>query len=271
MNAFVKQTVKDLLPPMLLRWLRRRGTDDETWGRARFGFDGLLLPGGRKFHLRPSVSDREVCRQVFLDREYSLSGLARGAELAKFYAACDRPLIVDAGANIGAASVWFALTYPKATILAIVPDKGNYELLKRNTIGFPSVLPINAAIASTTGTLYLCDPGQGAWAYRTASQPSERSYSVPAMTIKDLLRDLVDQTPFIFKIDIEGAESDLFSHDSSHIDSFPIVTIELHDWMLPREANSRNFLRWHADRSRDFVFRGENAFSIATEIETSLG
>jgi FkbM family methyltransferase len=187
-----------------------------------------------------------------------------------FYAACEKPLIIDAGANIGAASVWFALTYPKATIVAVEPDRDNFELLKRNTIGFPSVLPINAAIASETGTLYLSDPGQGAWAYRTASQPSERSYSVPAITIDDLMNRVEARTPFILKIDIEGAELDLFSQHTNHFDSFPIVAIELHDWMLPREANSRNFLKWHALKSRDFVFRGENAFSIATEMQTTL-
>jgi FkbM family methyltransferase len=269
MNLFVKQAVRDLLPPIMLRWLKRRDTDNDAWGRARFGFSGLWLPGGRQFHFRPTAADRGVCRQIFLDREYSFAGLARSAELLRFYTTCDRPLIVDAGANIGAASIWFALTYPKATIIAIEPDRANFELLKLNAIEFPSVLPFNAAITSTTGTLYLCDPGQGAWAYRTASQPSDHSYPVPAITIEELLGGVADRTPFIFKIDIEGAESDLFSRHSNEFDRFPIVAIELHDWMFPRKANSRNFLRWHTEKCRDFVFRGENAFSIATEINAT--
>lgn len=266
MHAFAKEVLRDLLPPMLLRRLKGRYADSDPWGRVRLGFDGLRLPGGRRFHFRSSVADREVCRQVFVNREYALTGFARSAELAQLYVRCDRPLIVDAGANIGAASVWLALTYPKATILAVEPDKHNYELLRRNTTGFPSILPVNAAIASTSGTLHLWDPGQGAWAYRTSSVRIADSYPVPAMTIDELLGDFADHSPFILKIDIEGAESELFSRHSYHFDRFPIVTIELHDWMLPRQASSRNFLRWHVETTRDLVLRGENAFSIATEI-----
>jgi hypothetical protein len=40
------------------------------------------------------------------------------------------------------------------------------------------------------------------------------------------------------------------------------MIVELHDWMLPRTANSANFLKAVAARNRDFVFRGENVFSI---------
>lgn len=42
----------------------------------------------------------------------------------------------------------------------------------------------------------------------------------------------------------------------------PLMIVELHDWMLPRTANSANFLKAVAARNRDFVFRGENVFSI---------
>lgn len=264
MNVLIKHTAKKFLPPIVLQWLSRKGQRGDSWGRPTIGFGGLRLPGGRKFFIRPSVADREVCRQVFLDREYSISGMARAGELMAFYNACSNPLIIDAGANIGAASVWYALTYPRATIVAIEPGRDNFELLKKNTKSFPSVISVNAAIASVSGTLFLCDSGQGAWGYRTASQPSGDSYSVPSMTIEELLALVPNRTPYIFKIDIEGAESELFSRPPAQLGSFPMIAIELHDWMLPKEANSCNFLRWHVDQKRDMVFRGENAFSIAT-------
>ena len=115
------------------------------------------------------------------------------------------------------------------------------------------------------GTLYLNDPGAGEWAFRTADRPMENGYAVDALTLEDVM-PASGVTPFILKIDIEGAESDLFSRHCDALNQFPVVVIELHDWMLPGESNSRNFLQWHVEMKRDFVQMGENAFSISNSI-----
>jgi len=41
---------------------------------------------------------------------------------------------------------------------------------------------------------------------------------------------------------------------------FPVIIIELHDWLFPGKANSRNFFRAISDLNFDFVYRGENIF-----------
>jgi FkbM family methyltransferase len=265
MHDLVKSTLKDMLPPGLVRLLRPKNGPSDAWGTVRYGLHGLRLPGGRRFIYRPSRPDRVVCSQIFFQRDYATEHLGRSQEILDFYEACPDPIIVDAGANIGAAAVWFSLTYPKAKILAVEPDVSNYELLKRNAISFPSVVPLNAAIAARSGTLYLNDPGVGAWGYRTAEQPTARSYAVEAMTLEQVIAK-TGGTPFILKIDIEGAESDLFSRHSADLNRFPLVIIELHDWMLPGESNSRNFLKWHVEMERDFVYFNENVFSISNTI-----
>lgn len=43
----------------------------------------------------------------------------------------------------------------------------------------------------------------------------------------------------------------------------PVVVIELHDWLLPKQGSSEAFLQCISRQSRDFVFRGDNVFSIA--------
>lgn len=68
--------------------------------------------------------------------------------------------------------------------------------------------------------------------------------------------------PYIAKIDIEGGEEALFSCDTEWVDRFPLLIIELHDWLLPRSGSSRNFLSCVARRDRDFVYLGENVFPI---------
>ena len=37
----------------------------------------------------------------------------------------------------------------------------------------------------------------------------------------------------LIKIDIEGGESELFEKNIEWIEKFPLIIIELHDWMLP--------------------------------------
>jgi FkbM family methyltransferase len=265
MHDLIKNAVKDIVPPAVLRLLRPNHVSSDAWGRVKYGLRGLCLPGGRRFIYRPLQEDRLVCQDIFFRRAYTTEHLSRSQEITDFYQSSTDPIIVDAGANIGAAAVWFALTYPKAKILAIEPDVSNYELLTRNAIAFPSIVPLNAAIAASSGTLYLTDPGLGAWGYRTEEQPTERSYAVDAMTLEQVIAKS-SGTPFILKIDIEGAESDLFSRHSEELNKFPLVIIELHDWMLPRRSNSRNFLKWHIEMQRDFVHFGENVFSISNTI-----
>ena len=80
-------------------------------------------------------------------------------------------------------------------------------------------------------------------------------------TIAELL-EATSSVPFLLKIDIEGAEADVFSQNTDCFDRFPLIIIELHDWMLPGQANSQAFLRWHAGLDRDFVLAGENVFSV---------
>ena len=265
MQDLIKYYLRDVVPPGLLRLLRpsRRPTTD-AWGSARYGLHGLVLPGNRRFEYRPCDADRGVCREIFFYRCYATDRLWRAKEITDFYEACDNPLIIDAGANIGASAVWYALTYPKAKIIAIEPDVSNFALLKRNAAPFPQITPLNAAIAAKRGTLYLNDPGGGECAFQTADKPVGNGYAVEALTLEDVMPSGV--TPFLMKIDIEGAESDVFSRHSDLLARFPVVMIELHDWMLPGKSSSRNFLRWHVEMNRDFVQMGENAVSISNSI-----
>ena len=64
--------------------------------------------------------------------------------------------------------------------------------------------------------------------------------------------------PLICKIDIEGGESDLFSANDAWIDQFPLIIIELHDWLLPGTSNSKNFLSAISKRNFDIVYRGRH-------------
>jgi hypothetical protein len=88
------------------------------------------------------------------------------------------------------------------------------------------------------------------------------------IAIDDILLEVACRrcVPFIVKVDIEGGECEFFSQNTSWIHRFPLLIVELHDWMLPGSANSATFLKAVGDSGRDFVLAGENVFSISNSL-----
>lgn len=220
--------------------------------------------------LRPDTSDPAALRQVFGTQDYDLRRLRRAGELGALYdglvARGRVPLILDLGANIGLAAIYFARVWPASHVVALEPAADNFGLLFQNTQDLANVTAWCAGIASAPGKLRLVDPDAEKWAYRTAPAGPAAEGAVPAVSVPDILAEFGPDRgydPFIAKIDVEGAEAELFGRNTAWVDRFPLLIIELHDWLLCGEASSRSFLRVIADLDRDFVLVGENVFSIA--------
>lgn len=263
----LKALLRKLLPQVVKRIIRtvvpQTRPSPRRLGIVEYREHSVRLSSGRTLWHRGSEADICVIRQILEQRDYDLRRLARFNQIQALYDACPQPIIIDCGANIGASCVWFADSYPRSKLLAIEPDNVNFGLLQKNCAGL-NVIGINGAIASKPGMLSLVDPGIGEWGYRTSGQDAEAVAKVRAYSIDELMHE-EEGTPFILKIDIEGAEEELFDAPSRELDRFPIVIIELHDWMLPAKGTSKPFLKWHVGGNRDFVHFGENIFSIAND------
>ncbi len=226
----------------------------------------------RQFAYRENTSDEKVIQQVFAAQHYNLGRLTRHQEIVAYlqsmHQAGRRPLIIDAGANIGASSVYLALSFPEAQVVAIEPEPGNFALLSANVEGL-NVRCLQAAIASSSGQTRLVDPGIGAWGYRT--DPSGSGPEVRTVTVSQLLQEFAEPLfqLFLVKIDIEGGERDLFAGATSWVERTAIVVIELHDWLLPRQGTAIPFLRCVGALDRDFVYIGESVFSIDNQLGRS--
>src|SRR5687768_1231170 len=93
--------------------------------------------------IRPRESDLSTFRQIFYGEEYrppvaQVEHLLRTTyerTLAEGFV----PIIVDAGANVGAATLWMKAQYPQAHVVAIEPDPASSELLRQNTKGLERV------------------------------------------------------------------------------------------------------------------------------------
>jgi FkbM family methyltransferase len=212
-------------------------------------------------------TDWQTLSQIFYNEDYNLERFARFNEINKFYLKIiksnKKPLILDCGSHIGLASRYFSETFAKSKIIGLEPDKDNFKIGKENNLN-NQVEFKNAGIGSENGYGDIIDPGLGNNSFRINFHDQKIVKIISVNYILNKLNKKIQ--PFIIKIDIEGSESNLFSKNTDWINKFPILIIELHDWMLPKTANSKNFLKKISNLNRDFLHLGENIFSIKNNI-----
>src|SRR5688572_4108026 len=117
----------------------------------------VRVPGIRHpVAVRIGTTDVSVLRQVLQECQYDvpLPSMPR--------------FIVDAGANIGLAAVFFANKYPESEIVALEPDESNFRLLKENGRPYRNIHAVHGALWNQEGELFLIDPGTGHHGFRTA-------------------------------------------------------------------------------------------------------
>jgi len=237
-------------------------------GIAKLRLTHRLHGRSSEIGLREGTSDWFTFDQIFVNEDYNLKALKRYSEFLKLYEDMCRkstPLILDLGANIGLSSVYFHHVWPAAQIVAVEPSEENYRSLRQNVGAIPSIHQMLAGIASKNQRLQVIDPNAEKNAFTTKALEPGAEGGIEAITVPEILqRYPADKgyLPFILKIDIEGAEADLFSENIEWIKEFPILIIELHDWLYPGKGTSRNFLRAISLEDRDFIYLGENVFSV---------
>jgi FkbM family methyltransferase len=219
----------------------------------------VRIKGFGKLHLRPGESDLTVVRQIFAKREYDVNRIPHvGAILNARYRSiletgCT-PTIVDAGANIGAATLWFRTIYPEAAVVAVEPEPNNIAMLKKNLDQLDKVSIVAAAIGSRTGFVEI---NRNKYGWATQTKRSE-SGAVPIITMSDAFSRVSRGTPFIAKIDIEGFESEVFLDNLGWLDDIHMLVIEPHDWLFPRQRTSRSLQIAMASRDFEIFISGDN-------------
>jgi hypothetical protein len=112
-------------------------------------------------------------RQIFIDQEYKPGIVASNRLRARHQDILNSqqiPVIVDAGANIGLVSLWFAQTYPGAVVQAVEPEPSNIEMLYLNFGHDTRVNILPNAIGSTPGFVEVTHGVAGHSALKLASK-----------------------------------------------------------------------------------------------------
>jgi FkbM family methyltransferase len=215
-------------------------------------------------HIRPKTTDAETFIDIFRRKAYDLSRYGQFSRVMAVYQqlleAGQTPVIIDAGANVGAASIWFSRQFPQAHIFAIEPDANNAEVCRLNTKDLPNVRVIEAAIGSEHGLVSLRNPKNQAWTVQTIRNNSGK---IAVCTISETA--FAAQQPakiFLVKIDIEGFEEDLFAKNTDWMDDVEVIMIEPHDWLFPGKGTSRNFQKAVASRNFEILISGENIICV---------
>ena len=170
-------------------------------------------------YLRTFSGDIRIFYEIFFEKIYAIP----------LFFDRKKAVIVDAGANIGMAGLYFSLAYPNALVYCIEPDAGNLQVLRKNLASFlskGSVVLIEAALHETDGEVNL--GGEG-WSYnRAVVLSADGVVSVPAISPGSLIRRWQIERIDLLKVDIEGAEEGVFRGDIGWLDQVNMILIEVH-------------------------------------------
>jgi FkbM family methyltransferase len=181
----------------------------------------LRSHGVRVSFLVAGLGDLLALREVFASRDYELE--------------LDEPprRIVDLGANIGAASVFFATRWPDARIHALEPDPGTFEWLAANTRPFPRVSAERLAVAGRPGELRIRPSAWGDSLTSSTLGGGGEGHPVEAVTLDELVErwGQID----LLKFDIEGMELETLAA-AERLGDIRTLIGELHEEMMGAPA-----------------------------------
>ena len=225
----------------------------------------------KHFKIRARGTDLEVALQIFSERDYDLNWCKPYRE--HIHNLCRQvrqegniPLIVDAGANIGASTLLFASAFPECEVFAIEPDAGNFEMLQRNVRTLQNVRTFRAGLWDKPTSLAVEWTRGTGWAQRVKEISCPNSDTLASVTIPQLLKLDPLLRPIIVKIDIEGAEVQVLRSNNGWVDDVPLMIFEAHDnlwgWLGTWQGSANAFLSCLIRKKREYLTRGENVFAF---------
>ena len=214
--------------------------------------------------LRESVADHAIFWQCLVRNQYDVRSYPQAKRLVAAYEEQIRrgirPLIIDCGANVGLASIWFAQQFPEARICAVEPDEQNFALLTENTAPIHDrMLLLRGGIWSHTSHLRISNQESGSASFRVEPTEPGGRQAIRAYTIAEVCALAGATAAFIVKIDIEGAQKDLFARNTEWVGAVHLIALELDDWLMPWHG-SRPFFSCVSRHPFDYVISGETIF-----------
>lgn len=206
-------------------------------------------------HVRMGSPDLWVLEEIFYGGEYKA---VTDADLG------DVRQIVDLGANAGMTIRFWLNRWPDAHVIGVEPDEFNFEVASMNARqhrGGANVRMVQLCVAGSERVVTL-DRGNNETKYMmTDAQPS--AGGIKAIPLARLLAENgARQTIDLLKVDIEGAEREVFEHCAEWIGRIRHIVIEVHppytteDLLAACQRNGQRFeiLERHSSPPNEVVF-----------------
>ncbi|WP_221567445.1 FkbM family methyltransferase [Alkalihalobacillus sp. TS-13] len=190
----------------------------------KYQLNAIKAPGlDEMMYFRKDSTDFSTFKYVFHDQEYRLPKLT-----------FDPRWIIDGGANVGYSSVFFAEQFPQAKVVAVESDPSNIEVMEKNIASYHQIEALHSGLWNKNTYLRVKDVGLGEWGMMVEETEQNDPGSFKAVTIDSILSDYGIDEIDILKLNVEGAEKELFSKGYENwLEKVKILIIELHDRMKP--------------------------------------
>lgn len=188
--------------------------------------------------IRKNTTDISVYKSIFILNEFKI----KNTEFSPKF-------IIDAGAYTGLSSLYFSLNYPKSEIVALEPETSNFEVLSKNSSNKKNIKIIKAGLWYKNAFLKIIN-GKNEWGHKVIEVSEIEKYDVEGISIDSILKNSKYSYIDIIKIDIEGAEKEIFDKGNNQwIEKTNIIIIELHDRFKPgcKDSlyNALNIIEWN--------------------------
>lgn len=180
---------------------------------------------GRDIVVADGPSFVAMHREIFLRQMY------------KFPTRNESPLIIDAGANIGIATIFFKTLYPKAKVIAFEPDTAIYDILVKNVLAFKlsDVQCVNKGLWNKSGFVSFNHEGADSGRISGFSSVADNGSTIEVESLRQYLQVPVD----FLKVDIEGAEVEVLDNVKDLLGNVRTIFVEYHSFDC---SGSRLFL-----------------------------
>lgn len=216
-------------------------------------------PPGNKVFLRPGTSDLSIYREIFVSGQYDFEEFDMFARIKQRYDQIrDRgrtPLIVDAGANIGLASIFLATHFPQADFELIEADAANAAVARVNIADRHQMRLHNRALWHEHTRLSILPSPDFSTLRVGANTLGAPNGLVETVTMADIVKGRMEDL-LIVKMDIEGAEREVLSHDNDWLKANPVIMVEPHDGFLQAAGSLAGLLAFESYREGMIIVKG---------------
>lgn len=223
-------------------------------------------------HLRNTVSDHAIFWQCMVMEQYSISHFPHSRQLDQVYnniiSKNKTPVIIDCGGNIGLSAIYYANKYPHAKIIVVEPDTDNFKVLIKNTEKYgQQIQAFKGGVWNSSGFLKITNPDSGASAFQVElTTLTETPDAVKCFTISELKEVVDNAVTLIVKVDIEGAQKQVFSSNTEWISQAPLIILELDDWLMPSQGTSQSFFKAVSQYPFEYLINAESIFCFNSNI-----